>query len=273
LESWLKAWRKGMGIYFYMVNVSIQTQLQYRYAFVMNILGWAMTYAGTAVSMWVLLYSFQAIQGWNFWELLFLFALSVLSWSICVVFFFHFRTLDEYMVQGTFDRFLVRPIHPFLQVMALKFDVGAFGHLLFSMIAVALSYAQLGLHWRAWQWLVFLGAVGGGTLIQGGLLVAISAMAFWTTRSEQFYWAVMWPAKSLMNYPLAIFPRVVQLLVTFILPFAFVNYLPALLLLGKRDEFYAPLLGFLSLLVGVVFFGLCFKLWMSGLDHYKSTGS
>ena len=260
-------------MYFYMVGVSIRTQLQYRYAFVMNILGWAMTYAGTAITMWVLLYSFGALAGWSFWELLFLFALSVLSWGICVVFFFHFRTLDQFIVQGTFDRFLVRPIHPFFHFMAMKFDVGAFGQFLFSVIAVALAYVHLHLHWAAWQWFVFLGAIIGGTLIQGGMIIALSSLAFWTTRSEQVYWVVMWPAKSLMNYPLAIYPRAVQLLVTFILPFAFVNYLPALLLLGKTSVADPAWWGFLSLGVGVVFFRLCLQLWLAGLNHYKSTGS
>jgi ABC-2 type transport system permease protein len=239
----------------------------------MNILGWAMTYAGTAITMWVMLYSFDAIEGWSFWELLFLFALSVLSWGVCVVFFFHFRTLDEYIVKGTFDRFLVRPIHPFFHFMTMKFDIGAFGQFLFSIVAVVLAYMNLNLHWKLWQWIVFVGAIIGGTLIQGGLLIAISAMAFWTTRSEQFYWVIMWPAKNLMNYPLTIYPRVVQILVTFILPFAFVNYLPALLLLGKGSVIYSPYWGFLSIFVGIVFFWLCFRLWMLGLNRYKSAGS
>jgi ABC-2 type transport system permease protein len=269
----LQSLGRAVKMYFYMVGVSIRTQLQYRYAFVMNILGWAMTYAGSAITMWVLLYSFGKIAGWSFWELLFLFALSVLSWGICVIFFFHFRTLDQFIVQGTFDRFLVRPIHPFFHFMTTKFDVGAFGQLLFSIIAVILAYTHLELQWQTWQWLVFLGAVIGGVLIQGGLLIAISAMAFWTTRSEQFYWTVMWPAKSLMNYPLSIFPRAVQLFMMFIIPFAFVNYLPSLLLLGKSSGAFAPYWGFFTLFVGIVFFWLCFQIWMRGLNHYKGAGS
>jgi len=269
----VQSWLRGIDMYLYMVSASIRAQLHYRYAFVMNILGWAMTYAGTAITMWVLLYSFGVLEGWTFWELIFLFALAVLSWGVCMVFFFHFRSLDQYIVNGTFDRFLVRPIHPFFHFMAMKFDVGAFGQFLFSVVAVGLAYSNLHLHWQAWQWLVFLGAVVGGTLIQGGLLVAISAMAFWTTRSERFYWVVMWPAKSLMNYPLSIYPRVVQVLVTFILPFAFVNYLPALILLNKTSQGYLPYLGFLSTLVGMVFFWLCLRFWMLGLNRYKSTGS
>lgn len=256
-----------------MVAASIKAQMQYRYGFIMNILGWAMNYAGTAITMWVMLYSFGALHGWSFWELIFLFALSVLSWGMCVVFFFHFRSLDQFIVNGTFDRFLVRPIHPFFHFMALKFDVGAFGQLLFSVVAVILAYNKLGLHWQLINWLTFIGAVIGGTLIQGGILVLISAMAFWTTRSERFFWVVMFPAKNMMNYPLGIYPTAIRWFITFILPFAFVNYLPALLLLNKKDPLFNSFLGYLSPFVGVIFFWISYQVWMLGTNHYKGAGS
>lgn len=267
------SWANGVRIYFHMVGASIRAQLQYRYAFVMNILGWAMSYVGTAVTTWVMLYSFQALEGWTFWELIFLFALSVLSWGVCVIFFFHFRSLDQYILNGTFDRFLVRPVHPFFHFMAMKFDVGAFGQILFSVIAVWLAYDKLDLHWQLWKWVLLGGAVIGGTLIQGGTLVLISAIAFWTTRSERLYWVIMFPAKSLLNYPLTIYPRLVQWVVTFILPFAFVNYLPALFLLDKKQTAYSPYWGFLSPLVGAVFFWLSWRFWIMGLNRYQSAGS
>lgn len=263
----------GIKFYFHMVSASIRAQLQYRYAFIMNILGWAMNYAGAAITTWVMLYSFKSLKGWTFWELIFLFALAVLSWGFCVIFFFHFRSLDQYIVNGTFDRFLVRPVHPFLQFIALKFDVGAFGQLLFSIIALVIAYIKLKLKWSFGIWLVFFGAVFGGVLIQGGILVAISALAFWTSKSERFYWVVMFPAKSLMNYPLTIYPRLMQAFLIFVLPFAFINYLPALILLEKADIAWEKSLGFLSPFVGVIFFGLCLVLWNKGLNRYQSAGS
>jgi ABC-2 type transport system permease protein len=264
---------KGVRLYGKMAAASIRAQMQYRYAFFMNILGWAMSYAGTAVTMWVMLSTFHSLKGWTFWELLFLFALSILSWSICILFFFHFRSLDQYIVNGTFDRFLVRPIHPFLHFIALKFDVGAFGQLLFSVFAVCLAYTKLHLAWPFWKWAVFAGTLFGGTLIQGGLLVLISAMAFWTTRSERFYWVVLFPMKNLMNYPLTIYPQLVQWVVTFVLPFAFVNYLPALVLLEKGGGDLARGWGMASPVVGGVFFWICYQIWLLGLNRYKSAGS
>ncbi|GAB7389041.1 ABC transporter permease [Bacillaceae bacterium] len=264
---------RNVRLYLHMVLASIRAQMEYRYAFVMNILGWAMTYTGTAVTIWVILYEFETLDGWTFWELIFLFALAVLSWGICAVFFFHFRSLDQHIVNGTFDRFLIRPVHPFFHFMALKFDVGAFGPLLFSVGAFVLAYWQLGLQWNFWRWLVFFGALLGGTLIQAGVVVLISALAFWTTRSERFYWVVMYPAKSLMNYPLSIYPRIAQWVLIYLVPFAFVNYFPALFLLGKTETAYSPVLGVFSPLVGIAFFSLCFRVWVLGVNRYKSTGS
>ncbi|WP_134702008.1 ABC transporter permease [Ammoniphilus sp. YIM 78166] len=268
-QTWVSSYR----LYFQMVSASIRAQMQYRYAFFMNILGWAMSYAGTAVTMWVMLHSFQTLEGWTLWELIFLFALAVLSWGVCVLFFFHFRSLDQYIVNGTFDRFLVRPIHPFFHFMAMKFDIGAFGQLLFSVLALGIAYWKLELSWGLEKWAVLCGAIIGGTLIQGGILVLISAMAFWTTRSERFYWVVMFPTKSMMNFPLTLYPRLLQWFFIFIVPFAFVNYLPALFLLEKYHPSYSTFWGTLSPFVGFLFFGGCFRIWMAGLNRYKSTGS
>ncbi|MFZ7103003.1 MAG: ABC transporter permease [Peptococcaceae bacterium] len=269
----MRFWLKAVHIYWYMVKASIRSQLQYRYAFVMNILGWMMHYAGMAVTIWVLLYSFQALEGWAYWDLIFLFALSVLSWSICIIFFSHFRTLDQFIVKGDFDRFLVRPIHPFFHFMASKFDIGAIGQFFFSIGAFSLAYLKLSQHWPVWKWGVFFSAVLGGTLIQGGILILLSAIAFWTTRSERVFWVIMFPLRNAINYPLAIFPRAVQMVLTFILPFAFVNYLPALLLLDKADPVYPAFIGSLSTVVGIIFFWVALRVWLRGVDRYNSTGS
>jgi len=157
--------------------------------------------------------------------------------------------------------------------MAMKFDIGAIGQLLFSICAFILAYLKLSLSWPGWKWVIFGGAVAGGALIQGGIMVLISAIAFWTTRSERVFWVVMFPLRNAINYPLAIFPRVIQMIVTFILPFAFVNYLPALILLNKADSAFPPFIGSLSFFVGIVFFWIAFQVWLKGVDKYNSTGS
>lgn len=264
---------KYVDLYFKLVGAGIRAQLQYRFAFVMRIIGMITTYTGTAVTMWVMLYNFQELGSWNFYEMLFLYALAILSWGFCIILFFHFRSLDTYILNGTFDRFLVRPINPFFHFMAMKFDVASFGQFIFSIFIFIWVSFELNIQWSLGNSLFLLSSVTGGILIQGGLLVMISAIAFWTTKSEQFYWVVMFPARNLTNYPLVIYPKVVQWFTAFVIPFGFVNYFPAAVILEKETPFFPANIGYYSPLVGLVFFIIAYFIWMLGLSRYKSTGS
>lgn len=62
---------KYIKLYFKLVSAGIRAQLQYRFAFVMRIIGMITAYTGTAVTMWVMLYQFQTLGDWNFFEMLF----------------------------------------------------------------------------------------------------------------------------------------------------------------------------------------------------------
>lgn len=264
---------KYINLYFHLVSAGIRAQFQYRFAFIMRIVGMVTAYVGTAVTMWVLLYQFQTLGNWSYYEMLFLFALAILSWGFCIVLFFHFRSLDQYILNGTFDRFLVRPINPFFHFMAMKFDVASFGQFIFSIAVFIWVSFKLQMNWTIMKLLFFLSVIVGGVLIQGGLLVIISAIAFWTTKSERFYWVVMYPARNLTNYPLVIYPKVIQWFTAFVIPFAFVNYFPAAVILDKEVPFFPEFIGYFSPVVGMIFFAIAYKFWMFGLEKYKSAGS
>ncbi|WP_102273524.1 ABC transporter permease [Cytobacillus massiliigabonensis] len=264
---------KYVNLYFKLVSAGIRAQLQYRFAFIMRIIGLITAYTGTAVTMWVMLYQFQVLGSWNFFEMLFLYAIAILSWGFCVILFLHFRSLDTYILNGTFDRFLVRPINPFFHFMAMKFDMASFGQFIFSLLIFIWVSLELQIEWSSGKVLFLLASIIGGILIQGGMLVLISAISFWTTKSQQFYWVVMYPARNLTNYPLVIYPKIVQWIAAFVVPFGFVNYFPAAVILEKGTPFFPASIGYFSPLVGIVFFIIAYCVWMLGLSRYKSTGS
>ena len=193
----------------------------------------------------------KLLGSWNFFEMLFLYAVAILSWGFCVILFLHFRSLDTYILNGTFDRFLVRPINPFFHFMAMKFDMASFGQFIFSLIIFIWVSLELHIEWSSGKVLFLLASIIGGILIQGGMLVLISAIAFWTTKSQQFYWVVMYPARNLTNYPLVIYPKIVQWIAAFVVPFGFVNYFPAAVILEKGTPFFPESIGYFSPLVGL----------------------
>ncbi len=264
---------KYIPLYFRLVAAGIRAQMQYRFAFVMRIIGLITAYVGMAVTTWVMLYQFKQLDGWNFDELLFLLALAILSWGVCITFFFHFNNMDTYIVNGTFDRFLVRPINPFFHFLSMRFDIGSLGQFIFSTAVFIIVSTNLGIQWNLGKTLFTLSAVIGGVLIQGGLLIVIAAISFWTTKSQQFYWVAMYPARNLINYPLSIYPKIVRLTMTFVIPFGFVNFFPATVILDKESVGFPMYMGYFSAPIGLAFFLGAYALWMFGFKHYKSAGS
>ena len=85
----------------------------------------------------------------------------------------------------------------------------------------------------------------------------------------------MWLVSTLsdvISYPIHIFPRILQATVTYVVPFALANYYPTRYLV-RGDVPGGGWLMPATLAIGVLMFFGAYKFWMSGLEHYQSTGN
>ncbi|HTD36053.1 MAG TPA: ABC-2 family transporter protein, partial [Candidatus Limnocylindrales bacterium] len=76
------------------------------------------------------------------------------------------------------------------------------------------------------------------------------------------------------RYPITIYSRGVRLLLTFVVPFAFMNYFPARYFLHKAHEgamLPAPV-GLLTPAIGVVAVAIAYVFWRIGLNRYSGVG-
>jgi ABC-2 type transport system permease protein len=71
------------------------------------------------------------------------------------------------------------------------------------------------------------------------------------------------------QYPLTIYPKFINLVLTWLIPYAFASFVPATYLLG-RDTSVVAWLGPL-VAAGLLFIG--YQFWRLGLRHYAGTGS
>jgi ABC-2 type transport system permease protein len=83
----------------------------------------------------------------------------------------------------------------------------------------------------------------------------------------QFYGLVQW-------YPIDIFGKAFRVIVTGLIPVAFMNYYPALMLLDKLDR-ESPWwwLGYMSPIVALLLVGITAGVWRLALRRYSSSGS
>jgi ABC-2 type transport system permease protein len=248
--------------------------LEYRANFIMWF-GFAVVYHGTAIAaLWVTLRQFPSMNGWDFRQMAFLYALWMLGHEFHNTFFFTIVSVPEYVREGRFDRFLVRPQDTLFQALTvpsqLSFD-GLVLAIVFFVFATRFSGVQVDAAFIAFVPLV----VVGGALIDLGISLAVATMSFWFVRVDTLRWVVMSLEQEFTRDPIIIYTRGVRIILAFVLPFAFMNYFPATFLLHKAETglSLSPQIGLLTPAIGAAWLLVSYAFWRIGLQHYQGTGS
>jgi ABC-2 type transport system permease protein len=264
---------EALRLYFRLVGVSMKARLQYRADFIMGILNVIALNAVNLGLIGIIVYRFVDLNGWVVWELFFLYCLWLLGHSLYSLLFWHFWEMEEYLTQGTFDQFLLRPASPFIQFLGREVQYIGFADMSVAIAGLVLSYTNLDLNWDTVQWLFFPVIVISGTAIETALTLMTACIAFWTGRSSMAMELVMEFNVLVQHYPIDIFGLWFRVVVTGIIPVAFMNYYPARMLLGKLDpNSPSAWLGYVSPVVALILSLLASGVWHFALRRYSSSG-
>ena len=263
---------KPLQLYLRLVGISMQARLQYRADFFTGAFSVIAMNVMSLALIGILVYRFEALNGWNIWELFFLYCLWLLGHSLYSLFFWHFWDLEEDLIRGTFDQFLLRPASVFIQYIGREVQYIGFADMLVAIVGLGLSYIKLGLHWSLGLWLFIPVVVFSGTIIEMTINLMVACISFWTGRSSIALDMVMEFNVLVQHYPIDIFTNWFRIVVTGVIPVAFMNYYPALILLGKIEKTAVPGTGFLSPVVALLLVGLTSIVWHFAMRRYSSSG-
>lgn len=263
-----------LGICWSLLAASLKGQMQYRVNFLVMLL-WGLVYQGTGfVFIWVVLTRFQALAGWTLGEIAFLYGLRLTAHGLQGLLFSNVGYVDLKVRQGEFDRYLVRPLAPLLQIMTETFRVNLLGDFLggVALFLAANTLVEVGWSPAALAYLVL--ALLGGALAEAGVTLLVVSLSFRLLNVGNLLYLFDGILFSQFgNYPLKIFGGTLQFLLTFGLPLAFVAYFPATVLLARTDELLVhPLFAYLAPLAGLLWFALAYRLWQRETRHYQSAG-
>jgi ABC-2 type transport system permease protein len=255
-------------------KAAFRGQLAYRLNFVVLLLmGVAYQGSGFAV-IYVVLHKFHTIGGWSFGDLAFLYSLRLLAHAAWLVPFNQLDFLDTTIREGKFDRFLVRPLNPLVQLMTNKFSMNVLGDVVTASVLFGFAASIAHVDFSPIHVLYLVLAVVGGGLSEGAFILAISALSFRFLQN----WAAAYLIDNLYlmfgSYPMRIFGATTTWILTWIMPVAFVAYIPAAVLLGRTGGLHvAPVIAYGAPAVGVLFFTAAYRIWVGQVRHYQSSGS
>ena len=252
----------------------IRAAMSYRASFVALVLGQFLVTGGDFVAIVLMFAGIDTLAGFGLPEVALLYGLTGMGIGLADLLFGSVEQLGRRIREGSLDTMLVRPVPALVQVAADQFALRRLGRITQAGAVLVWALATVGIDWTAGRVLVLVLTVLSGAVIFCSIFVLGAAFQFLAGDAAEVSHAFTYGGNTMTQYPLTVYPIEVVRAVTFLLPLAFVNWYPALYLLGREDPFGLPAV--LQLLSPVAAAGLALVAavgWRAGVRHYRSTGS
>jgi ABC-2 type transport system permease protein len=267
------ALRTDLNAYRVILAARMRAQTAYRASFATDILGTVGVGLTELAEVYVIFHNVPQLGGLTFAGALMLFALANIAYSLADMAVGHLDTLPTFIRAGTVDAFYLRPLPLLAQLVTSDISLRRFGRLGVAVVTFVVALRVNDIAWSGRNVAVVLMAVLAGTAIVAALFVCASAVQFFLVDGSEVTNAFVYGGGYASQYSTQVFPNPLRILFTFVVPAAFVAYLPTVVLLDLPG---APLLpswlGWFSPLAAAVAWGVALLLWRAGTRHYQGAG-
>ena len=260
----------GLRIYRKLILLSIRSQLEYKASFWIALVSYFFTAFADLFVIWILLERFQRILGWSFAEITLLYGVVHIGFALADMLGKGLDNFDTLIKRGEFDKILIKPISPLIQVAASEINLSRLGKLIQATLVLALGLETLHISFFSSEMLLIFAALAGTIALFYGIRIIQATFCFWTTESLEIFNIATYGGLEMAQYPKTIYPKAFGKFFTYVIPFFCVGYMPIATLLGKTDLPW--LAAFLFPLGGFALLFLSRQFWQFGIRRYRSAG-
>ncbi|MDF3143316.1 MULTISPECIES: ABC transporter permease [unclassified Streptomyces] len=252
----------------------IRSSMTYRASFVVTVFGNLLVTGLDFVAILLMFSQVDSLGGWPLAEVAFLYGLSATAFGLADLTFGSMDVLGSRMRDGSFDTLLVRPAPVLAQVAADHFALRRLGRITQGVLVLGWGLSAVDVDWTVAKVLLVPVMVVSGGVIFCALFVAGAAFQFLAQDAAEVQNAFTYGGTTLLQYPPTVFGKDLVRGVTFMLPLAFVNWVPAAYVLGRPYPIGLPSwAAFASPLAAAACCAAAGLVWRAGLRSYRSTGS
>lgn len=256
-------------IYLKITEQYIKMRLHYRSDLIISAIALLFQNMLGLFSTWIIFSSIGTIEGWEFYQLSFLYSFAMLATIPQQLLLDNLWALSEKVRSGEFIKYYFRPINMLFYYLTEVFDLKSIGTLAINIAIMVISIRKLGLHFGAAQIILLVCLIIGASMVMISLMLATASLSFFIIAAINAIEFVN-NFRDLARFPLNIYDKALRFLFTFILPIGFIAYYPTRIILWP--ESISPIFYFTPLL-GTVMFFFAYQVWKKGVNSYSGTGS
>jgi ABC-2 type transport system permease protein len=269
-----ETWTHDLVVYRHLVGARARSEWQYRTSFVLFCLANALVVVSELAAVAVVMSNVDDLAGWSTAEVLLLAALSGIAFAAADLLASPVERVAHHVKEGTFDQFLTRPAGTLSQLLGREFALRRIGRLAQPFVLLVVVLALVPVAWSPAHVVLLVLTVVSGTVIYASVWVVTSSVAFWTVETQEMANSFTYGGNSMNRYPIEILGGWMRRIVTFVVPLAFVAYMPTAWILDKPLPFGLPgWVAWAGPLVALAMVGLTRLVWRFSVRHYRSTGS
>ncbi len=263
-----------VDLYRRIVGARIRSDWQYRTSFLTFLAAQALVTALELIALLLFLNLVPTLGGWTGTQAAFLYALATLPFALSDLLISPVERTANYVQQGEFDRILLRPVAPLLQLAALEFELRRGGKMVPPAMVLVWAMFNVDVDWSVIQLVILVMALVCGTIMYSALWVLMASISFWAVASREATNAFTYGGQFANEYPLHLYRGWIRLFLGWMVPLAYVAYVPSQHLLDAANPLSLPSwLVFTTPVVTAAMVVVAHKAWRIGIRHYQSTGS
>jgi len=256
-------------IYSRLISQQLKAILEYQSNFWISVISGAFSQALGFIFLWVLFRNIPEIQGWLFWEMVFLYAMVYFTEGFCSAFFEGIWGIGFFVNRGELDRMLIRPVPVIIQILSSRIGMNGYGNILLGGVLITMSLINMNITLTVltavYAFIILISAI----VVRMAIYTAAQSSAFWLKANSSSFPFMVHTIGDFSKYPINLFPAAIKAVICLLIPFAFVSYFPTAFIFGKEGQ----VIGMFTPLAAVLFMSAAVGIFYLGLKKYDSTGN
>lgn len=245
--------------------------VQSKVDFLIGLMGFFLTQAAGIAFLYLVFEQIPSLAGWTLPQLIFIYGFAQIPRGIDHLFTDNIWMVSWwYVVNGQFDRYMLRPMNLFFQVICEKLQPDALGELSVGILLLVISMSNGVVEVEGIKIVLFIISMIAGAIIYTSIKLLFASFAFWMKVSGPVLYTA-YQLADFAKYPTEIYAKGIRFIITWIIPFGFVAYLPASYFLKPEVSPWSTI--GVECILAVVSFAIAYGVFHFGTKAYESAGN